>query len=108
MGFRLMYDTDDEADAAAAKLSELGTSAIKLMREVVENQEVERTKISKSAEALYSEGFIMILDDDFFASGKVKLRSRLSGEEALERLDELADLSKGAKVSKKEKRIGNG
>lgn len=84
----LIYETADEATSAAHDLRSLGAPAIKLMREVVEHQELHRTKASDAAKKLEGAGFIRIMGGEVFSEDGVVLRSCLAGEEALDALDE--------------------
>lgn len=83
----LIYDTQEEAAAAAEQLSALGTSAIKLLREVVEHQQVQKSKPSDAARKLEDAGFIRITEVDPVWGKEVVLHSCLQGEEALEALE---------------------
>lgn len=84
---RLVYDTDEEAEAGAAQLKSLGPAALKLMHEVVEKQQVLKTKLTDAAKKLEDCGFIRITEVDPVWGKEVMLYSCLQGEEALEALE---------------------
>jgi len=85
----LIYNNDD-AKEAAIELRSLGASALKVLREVVEHQEVRRTRLTDAARKLDSAGFIRISSYDTFTDDEFVLHSCLAGEEALEALDEIS------------------
>lgn len=91
---RLIYN-DDEAAEAAAELKAMGGAAIRLMHEVAEHQEIRRAKISDAAMKLENAGFVRITSDQYYSDRPHIILSCLSGEEALEELDDLNDKAKG-------------
>jgi pyruvate/2-oxoacid:ferredoxin oxidoreductase beta subunit len=96
--FRLHHESDAQANAAALELKALGLSAVRLLAECVEHQGIKRKTISKSAEALYSAGFIFIRGTVFYSDDAYDLSPSLAGEEALESLEEQLDATKAKEV----------
>lgn len=87
--FLIAHATIDEAKESATVLMELGMSARRLLAEVVENSTMKKTKLSKAAKDLENAGFLSIRDRSSIWESEFELRSTLSGEEALEVLDEI-------------------
>lgn len=86
----LIYETTDESMRAAKDLQSLGAPAVKLLRDVVEHQEVHRKKKSVAAHKLEDAGFIRAVGNNFSCGidNGVTLYSCLAGEEALDAMDE--------------------
>jgi hypothetical protein len=85
----IAHNSMEEAKESANVLAELGTSARKLLAEVVEKSSVNRTKLSKAAKDLENAGFLFIRDHSNIWESEFEFSSTLSGEEALEVLDEI-------------------
>lgn len=82
------FETALERQLAARELHALGKPCIRLLAEVVAQQEVERSKSNIAAEKLFEAGFIFIHKDSW--STEVKLSPSLWGEEALDILEDLS------------------
>lgn len=91
---RFFFETDDALYEAAECLREAGSRARKFLAECVEAQLVTRTKISESATKLENLGFIFIQDKSDLFSSSFEIRPSISGEEALEFLEEMGSRSK--------------
>lgn len=86
---RFFFETDDALHEAVECLREAGSRARKLLAECVECQFLTRSKVSESARKLESLGFIFIQDKSDIFSSSFEIRPSISGEEALEFLDEM-------------------
>ena len=95
----MRFYEDIPAEQLANQLKSLGTSARKILAEAVEHQEIQRTKVSKSAEALYDAGFLFIRDDGVGFGQPAVLLPSLLGEEALELLEVEEEKEKAAKAA---------
>lgn len=86
----LAHENQEEANASAVQLREMGAHARRLLGECVEHQELKKSQASTTAERLYDAGFIFIreLGCPTFPKG-VSLRPSLAGEEALDALERL-------------------
>lgn len=85
------HDSMAEAEASAARLAALGAPAVKLMAQCTETSGVKRKTLSAAAKALESAGFIFVHDIGSIWADEFELRPSLTGEEALQILDELTD-----------------
>lgn len=84
----LAHETQEDADAAARCLSELGASARRLLERCVASQGECRKSLSGAANALSDAGFLFIRDIGDKWSPQFMLCPSLSGEEALEALEQ--------------------
>lgn len=84
---RIYFDTDEEAQQAAAQLDRLGGQARKLLSECIAAQGVKRKSVSAAARALEDAGFVFIRDSDSVFDNEVDISPSLAGEEALEQLE---------------------
>lgn len=85
---RFFFETDEALAEAVAQLRCLGRHARKLLAECVATQGITRTAASKAAEALESAGFVFLRDTGNLFEPKIVITPSLSGEEALEALEE--------------------
>jgi len=85
---RFFFETDEAVAEAAAQLGCLGRHARKLLSECVATQGITRTVASKAAVALESAGFVFLRDAGNLFEPKIVITPSLSGEEALEALEE--------------------
>lgn len=85
---RFFFETDEALVEAAAQLRCLGSYARKLLAECVATQGITRTAASKAAVALESAGFVFLRDAGNLFEPKIVITPSLSGEEALEALEE--------------------
>lgn len=82
--FKPVFMSVDEALKAAQDLKSMGPTAVRMMAELVEHQDVERKKPSPTAEALYDAGFAHVSECGY---ERFSIRPSLWGEEALEALE---------------------
>lgn len=87
----LGHETLDDAIDSARKLKSLGGAARKLLSECVEHSGVNRKSLSATARALETAGFLFIRDDSSLWTADFHLSPSLTGEEALQILDEGID-----------------
>jgi len=82
--FLLSHSDLEAACQSALELKAMGVNAQKLLEECVAEQTIERSKLSAAAKTLDDAGFIRINESDLSITGRYKLSSTLTGEEALE------------------------
>lgn len=89
------FEEDDERGgayrAAVRALCGLGATAVALLAEAVEHQEITRKNVSKLVESLENQGFISVRDGDSFLEMPAIIRPTLLGEDVLLALDDLFD-----------------
>ena len=89
------FDEDAERGdayrAAVRALCSLGASAVALLAEAVEHQEITRKNVSKMVENLESQGLVSVHDGDAFLEMPARIRPTLLGEDVLLALDDLFD-----------------
>jgi hypothetical protein len=81
------FSTDEEREQAVTDLKTCGRSAIRLLAQSIEHQELRRVSLSKAAEDLNSCGFLFIKEVGIFTP-EYELAPSLWGEEALELLEQ--------------------
>lgn len=77
----------DDVAGSARDLRALGSHALRLMSEVVEQQGVTRSQASKTALALEDAGFVFIRERGIAFDSQIRIVPSLAGEEALAFLD---------------------
>lgn len=89
------YEQDDEAKAefrtAVRSFCALGATALALLAEAVEHQEITRKTVSKMVEGVENLGFLIITEGDTFLEMPYRIRPSLLGEDVLLAVDELFD-----------------
>lgn len=89
----LFYASREAADEGARQLKAMGPAARQLLAECVEHQALSRTKVSRSAEALFDAGFLFIRETGSVLAASYQLSPSILGEETLLAL-EMADAAR--------------
>jgi hypothetical protein len=92
----IAHDSVEDVRVSAEALLSLGVHARKLLADAVEHTGVKRRQLSKAARDLETAGFLFIRDTGNIWEAEFDLVPTLTGEEALELLDQLVSRPNGA------------